>query len=134
MSKTIQVDDMANEITRLLSEYNEEVTDLAKEVVDKVAKEANEEVLNHITFKDKKYTKSFRIKTTFEKKRNKRNTWYVAAPHYRITHLLEYGHITVNGGRTRKFPHVKYGDDYVTQNFERELKEGIENARFKSNT
>lgn len=131
MAKTTKVDNMANELFEMLTTYTEEVTDLAKEVVDKVSKEANEEILNHITFKDRKYTKSFRVKKTFEDKRNKRNTWYVEAPHYRITHLLEYGHITRNGGRTRAFPHVKYGDEYVSQNFERELKEGIENARFK---
>lgn len=128
--KKIQASEMADTIAELLTTYTEEVTDLAKEVVDKVAEETNAEVKNHISFKDKKYSKSFRIKKTFEDKRNKRNTWYVESPHYRLTHLLEYGHITRNGGRTRAFPHVKYGDDYVKQNFEKELKEGIENARF----
>lgn len=124
---------MADEITKLLSEYTEEVTDLAKQVVDKISEETNEEIKRHITFHDTRYSKSFRIKKSFEDKRNKRNTWYVEAPHYRLTHLLEYGHITRNGGRTRAFPHVKYGQDYLDQNFERELKEGIENARFKNN-
>lgn len=129
MSKKIQASQMADEITSLLTTYTEEVTELAKAVVDKVSEEANQEILNHITFHDKTYSKGFRIKTTFEDSRNKRNTWFVSKE-YRLTHLLEYGHITRNGGRTRAFPHIKYGDDYVNNNFERELKEGIENARF----
>lgn len=133
MSKKIQANQMANEIENLLTTYTEEVTELAKQVVDKVSQETNQEILNHITFKDKSYTKSFRIKKSFEDKRNKRNTWYVESPHYRLTHLLEYGHITRNGGRTRSFPHVKYGEQYLEQNFERELKEGIESARFENN-
>lgn len=133
MSKKIQANQMANEIENLLTTYTEEVTELAKQVVDKISEETNQEILNHITFKDKSYTKSFKIKKSFEDKRNKRNTWYVEAPHYRLTHLLEYGHITRNGGRTRSFPHVKYGEEYLEQNFERELKEGIESARFENN-
>lgn len=133
MSKKIQANKMADEIENLLTTYTEEVTELAKQVVDKVSQETNQEILNHITFKDKSYTKSFRIKKSFEDKRNKRNTWYVESPHYRLTHLLEYGHITRNGGRTRSFPHVKYGEQYLEQNFERELKEGIESARFENN-
>ena len=130
MAKTIQVYELASAITEMLSQYNEAVTDEAKKVVDEISKEANEEILNHITFNDKKYTKSFRLITSFEDKRNKRNTWYVASPHYRLTHLLEFGHYTRNGTtRTRAFPHVKYGDEYVKNNFEKRLKEEIEKCR-----
>ena len=129
MSKRIEASKMADEITNLLTTYNETVTELAKEVVDKVSQEANQEILNHITFHDHTYSKGFKIKTTFENKRNKRNTWFVAKE-YQLTHLLEYGHLCRNGKRTRAYPHIKYGDDYVNENFERELKEGIENARF----
>ena len=133
MAKTIQTNEMANEITRMLSEYTEEATDIAKQVVDNISKEVNAEILNHITFHDKTYSKGFKVKTSFENRRNKRNTRYVAKE-YQLTHLLEYGHITRNGGRTRAFPHVKYGNDYLEQNFEREMKEALEHARVKTNT
>lgn len=134
MAKKVQVNEVANEITRMLTEYTDEVTDIAKEVVDNVSQETMQEIKNHITWKDKKYSKSFKLKKSFEDKRNKRNTWYVASPHYRLTHLLEFGHVTRNGvTRSKKFPHVVYGDEYVKNNFERELKEAIENARIKGN-
>lgn len=134
MAKKIQVDELASEITKMLSEYSEEATDIAKGVVDSISTEAMSEIKNHITWKDKEYSKSFALKTTFEDKRNKRNTWYVKSPHYRLTHLLEFGHATRNGGRTKAFPHVKYGDKYVRENFEREMKEALENARVKGNS
>ena len=131
MNKKIKASEMADTMVEYMTTYTEEATELAKQVVDKITQEADQEVRNHITFHDNKYSKSIMTKTTFEDKRNKRNTWYVKAPHYRLTHLLEYGHLNRNGTRTRSFPHVKYGDDYVTQNFEREIKEAIENARFE---
>lgn len=134
MSKKVQVNEVASEITKMLTEYTEEVTEIAKEVVDNISQEVFDEVKNHVTWKDKKYSNAFTLKTSFEDKRNKRNTWYVKPPHYRLTHLLEFGHATRNGGRTKAYPHVKYGDEILRNNFERELKEAIENARVKNNT
>lgn len=133
MSKKIQADDLASEISKMLTEYTEEVTDIAKEVVDKVAEDTMKEIKSHITWKDKTYASKFALTTSFENKRNKRRTWYVKPPYYRLTHLLEFGHHTrrIKHGKayTQAYPHVKYGDEYVRNNFEREMKEAIENAR-----
>lgn len=129
MATKVEVNEMANEVVKWLTEYSEEVTEVAKEVVDKVAEECFDEVKNHITWKDKKYSQSFAINKSFDDKRNRRRTWYVKSPHYRLTHLLEFGHVTRNGGRTKAYPHVKYGDEYVKNNFEREMKEAIERCK-----
>ena len=127
--KNVQIDEVADEIAKYLVEYSEEATEVAKKVVDKIADDTMKEIKNHITWKDKKYSKSFALKTSFEDKRNKRKTWYVKNPDYRLTHLLEFGHATRNGGRTRAFPHVRYGDEFVKNNFEREMKEAIEQCK-----
>lgn len=132
-NKKIQADELTNEITKMLTEYTEEVTDIAKQVVDKVAEGTMQEVKSHITWKDKSYASKFALNTSFENKRNKRRTWYVKSPYYRLTHLLEFGHHTrrIKHGKayTQAYPHVKYGDEYVKNNLEREMKEAIENAR-----
>ena len=133
MAKTIQANELASEITKMLSEYTEEVTEISKEVVDRVAQGTFDEVKRHIDWNDKKYSRHFELTTSFENKRNKRRTWFVKSPYYRLTHLLEFGHITRDGKTyTRKFPHVRFGDEYVQNNFERELREEIENARVKN--
>ena len=106
---------------------------LMKKVVDEVAQGVLDETKNHITWKDKKYSNAFSIKTSFEDKRNKRKTWYVKPPYYRLTHLLEFGHQTrrIRNGkaRTDKFEHVKYGDKYLEDNFFEKMEEAMEKCR-----
>lgn len=125
----VKIEELSDEVMKALTEYSEEVTEATKKVVDEVADGVMSEIKNHITWKDKVYSKSFALKTSFEDKRNKRKTWYVKSPHYRLTHLLEFGHITRNGGRARAFPHMRYGEEYVKENLPKKTQEAIENCK-----
>ena len=136
MAKKVEADNLTDEITKLLTKYSSAITDECKKVVDECTEGVMREVKNHITFKNKKYVQAFRTKTSFEDKRNKRNTWYVEKPYYRLTHLLEFDHVTNyktgkygKQRRTNKFPHVKFGEEYLKDNFFKKMEEAIEKCR-----
>lgn len=127
---SVDVDELAGLISEYMSNYSEEVTDNVKKAVDVVADEVNQEIKKHIRFKQPtgKYVKSFRIKTSYEDRFNKRKTWYVANGQHRLTHLLEKGHALIQGGRSRAYPHIKYGEELAQRRMEELAKEAIENA------
>lgn len=129
----INIDELANELTKQLQEYSDTVTEGVKKAVDTTSDECMEEIKNHVTFerhKGDKYVKAFRIKTVYEDKYNKRNTWYVANGQASLTHLLENGHALRNGGRSRDFPHIKFGEELVIKRMEELAREAVENAGY----
>lgn len=128
----IQVEELAHAIKEALEEYSQEVTDITKEAVEVVAKEVNEEIKKRVTFnrtnRKNEYVKSFRIKTLEETRFNKSKVWHVANGQHRLTHLLENGHVTRNGGRSKVFPHIRFGEELALRRLPELVEEGIKNA------
>ena len=124
----VTADKLANAIMEQLETYSEEVAEMMKKSVDKAANDCMRTIKGHISFQQHTgdYVKSFKLKTAYEDKASKRKLWYVGGEEYRLTHLLEYGHAKVNGGRTRAFPHVRFGEEIAQTNLVKYLKEGLE--------
>lgn len=125
-----KIEDFAKAIMANLENYSQKVTDGVKKAAGIVAAEVNEEIKNHISFKQNtgKYVKAFRIKKTYESKYNVGYVWHVTNDQYRLTHLLEDGHALRNGGRSRAFPHIKFGEDLAIKRMEELSRGAIEDA------
>lgn len=123
----IKPEDFAKELEKQLLDYSDVVIEIVDDVTHQVGDLVMEEIKNHITFDEKTgdYIKSFSLKST-KTRTNRSRIWYVLKPHYRLTHLLEKGHALLSGGRSRAFPHIKYGDELANIKFPELLKEAIE--------
>lgn len=111
-----------------MEEYDHNVEAAIETETKREIRKVNKEIKGHITFNDKEYSKHFA--TAVEKKLyGWEATWYVKPPHFRLTHLLEKGHAKRGGGRTRAFPHIKYGADLAEQNYLEDIAKAIEKIK-----
>lgn len=116
MSKT-KIKGLSNEIVKALAEYTSEISEgIEKEkesVAEKAVKRLRETSPEGAT---KRYKKGWRVSDIDGKKvvHNKTD--------YQKTHLLEYGHAKVNGGRVAAKPHIRPVEEEVIKEFT----EGVE--------
>lgn len=125
---SISIDQLAQAISDSLTEFTEDVVKDIDISSERVSKEAVA-TLKATSPKDTgKYAKAWR--RTTHKKIGQPDTRiiYVAAPHYRLTHLLEKGHAKVGGGRVQAIPHIRPVEKEVEEQFTREVTEAIKNG------
>ena len=107
MSKTVDIDGLAAAIAEELEGYSQEVDDIMQDEIDTLSKEVRNNLKNNPIIPEKtgEYKKSFYIKKVAQGKGYKRLR--VANKKHQLTHLLDEGHLTSNGKRTKAFPHWK---------------------------
>ena len=125
---SISIDEMADVIDKELAGYTRDVADEVKKAVDLTAKELLKNTRADAPKRTGEYKKAMAIKTRYEGLYDKRVTWYVKAPHYRLAHLLEKGHAKRGGGRVKAYPHIEKNEAKANADLERRVKEAIENA------
>lgn len=114
------------DISKILEEYSYEIQDGITELAEEIANEGKNKLKNNkSTYKIRTgdYNKGWRVKT--EKGARYVHTTIHNATDYQLTHLLENGHATRNGGHTRAFKHIEPVADDCTEKFEREVEELI---------
>lgn len=120
---------MSNDITRQLLEAMAQYTDEVKEEVDQiikdVAKEAKSDVRSGAPVRTGAYRKSWAVNFDKKKSGNAGFTVYAKAPHYRLTHLLEDGHKTKSGGKTKAQPHIRQVQEWADKEALRRIEEAI---------
>ena len=111
-----------NDIAKALSDYTTDVEKALDEAARKIALSGAKELKKTSPKRKKnggKYARSWGVQKQKDKQiiRNKK--------HYQLTHLLEFGHATRDGGRTRALPHIASVEERVNKDYEEEVKRQI---------
>lgn len=124
MARKIGPIDLSKAINDILTQYGDEVYDVMEECIDEVAEEAKDRLkaVNHFR---KEASGTYAGSWVNEKLQGKPLTVKHAVhneKHYRLTHLLEKGHVVRNGTgrnkgkqRTDAFPHIAPVNDWANK-------------------
>ena len=113
--------DLMTQLNDVLQDYSKEVMDTyntcGKEIADDTVSKLKRVKFGR--YDRGKYSKSWAVKQ--EKSNWGSNTYIIYnKKHYRLTHLLEFGHVVKNGtkrvvGKARAIPHIKPMEEWVQQ-------------------
>ena len=110
MSKTIKPEELQKVVMDYLENYREDIQEDVEECTDKVTKEARDELKRTSPkggiARKTKYYKGWSVKLQ-KKGKLQYNKVVWNKTNYQLTHLLEFGHATRNGGRTRAITHIR---------------------------
>lgn len=124
MSKTIKPEVFAQAVKDYLEIYVEDIGESVEETSNQIGKEAKDELKRTSPKRTGKYAKGWTVK----KDRKNKNYYTVKVwnkTDYQLTHLLEFGHATRNGGRTKAIPHIRPVEEKYKEEFEKRLKDKI---------
>lgn len=129
MSK-IKPEDLQKEVMDYLSNYAEDIEDDVQETTKTIIKEAKEELIKtspkdiRNNRKDK-YYKGWAIKKGTRIKDHRYTEVVWNKTNYQLTHLLEFGHATKWGGRTKAYSHIRPVEEKYGLKFADALKQKI---------
>ncbi|CDV96354.1 Bacteriophage HK97-gp10, putative tail-component [Desulfitobacterium hafniense] len=124
----ISIDGLAAEIAEMLAEYSQDVVEKVNLSSEKVGKAAVKQLKQTSPKDSGDYAKSWKMTTNAVFGQPSNRIIHVAAPHYRLTHLLEHGHAKRGGGRVEGKPHIRPAEQQVIEEFTREVEEAIRNG------
>lgn len=111
---TINIDKLAVEVLKNLEIYRENTVESVEQAVLETAKETVKELQKTSPIGP---TGDYAESWAQKKDNSIRGKWrlsrvvYSRKPDYRLTHLLEFGHAKVNGGRVEARPHIRKAED-----------------------
>lgn len=125
MSKSISGEMLSKEIMKALEGYEDDISDIVEKDANEVAKEA----LVAIKQESPKgstgeYSKGWKIKK-IKKVKNMYSVKLYNKDHYQLTHILEFGHTTADGGHTEAQPHIRPVEQEYSKKFENKLRQDI---------
>lgn len=123
-------DNLPDEIAALLEESGSEIKKAVNEAIKEVAEEASEDLKRGRPYKERtgKYTKSWIAEKRTSKVSAVTGTdeYSVHNKKYQLTHLLENGHASRNGGRVRAYEHIGPEEKETAQRLTERIAEKVE--------
>lgn len=114
-SNHISIENLSKQITNYLGNYTEQVSKELEQIAEDITKEAVAEIAKNsprgyrkLGKRKKRYSQSWKTYKTLKK--NKKTVNFkniINNEQYRLTHLLEDGHTTANGGFVSGKKHIK---------------------------
>ncbi|MGE4213777.1 MAG: HK97 gp10 family phage protein [Anaerotignaceae bacterium] len=103
----VSIDQLASLIAKSLEGYAEDVEEKIEYVITETAEETKKSLEQNPNIPEQTgdYKKGFYTKVMYKSKGKKGYKMVVANKKYRLTHLLENGHVKKGGGRTRAYKH-----------------------------
>ena len=109
---TIRVDELDQRIADVLDKYRGMVRDGVEDEMEGAAAIAMRIVRDKSPVRSGKYKKGWKLYREKAKFKGQLQTLTVYnKTQYRLIHLLEYGHQTAKGTRTKAYPHVQPAED-----------------------
>ena len=104
--------DFASDVKKILEQYQVNAIEVMNEVIDEVAKEGSKRLRQSSPRRTGKYAKGWT--QTVEKGRLTISAIiHGKSGTYQLAHLLENGHLTKNGKRTRAISHIAPVEEWV---------------------
>ena len=130
MSNTISSDQLSEAIGKELTIYSESVIDGIKKAARKHMKLLVEQTkaTAPVGNRDRHYRDSIKSKKVTDDYRSIELLWYVDGSDYRLSHLLENGHATKNGGRVEGTHFIKNASDKIIEDYIRTVEEVVKNG------
>lgn len=132
MAKNVPLDKLGEVVGEELRLYTSNVNDAIYKAGQKAIKEIERKTKDTAPFNARAYHAHYADAITSKSERERtgvtRHTWYVKAPHYRLTHLLVRPHETRDGGQTKGDPFLQNALDAVLPDYEKEVEEAIKNG------
>ena len=127
---SIPIGQLGEAISKELTLYNDRIIEGIKKEAEKSVKQLvkDTKATAPVGNRSKHYKDSIKSKKLSESNRSVVFVWYVDGPNYRLSHLLENGHASRNGGRVPGTHFIKNASEPILEDYQKAVEEVIKNG------